>query len=102
MEGENFLVYGLTAGGDVYHRSSFVGDWTKADNIGLKQVSVAFDPHGTPMVWGVNVDGGSSYRWHVDSSSSLEMTGTAVQRKEMDSTAEKNSNYLLPLNVSLT
>jgi hypothetical protein len=102
MEGINFLVYGVTAGGDVYHRNSFDGVWTRADNIGLKQVSVAFDPHGTPMVWGIKVDGGSSYRWHVDSSSSLEMASTAVQRKEIDLTAKKNSNYHLLSNVSLT
>jgi hypothetical protein len=101
MEGINFLVYGLTAGGDVYHRNSVDGGWTRANNISLKQVSVAFDPHGTPMVWGVNVGGESYYRWHVESSSTFEWDGTAVQRTEMDSTAEKNSNDLLPLNVSL-
>jgi hypothetical protein len=99
--GINFLVYGVTAGNDVYYRSSLNGGWTRADNISLKQVSVAFDPHGTPMVWGITVDGGSSYRWHVDSSSSLEIAGTAVQRREIVLTAQKNSNHPVPLNVSL-
>jgi hypothetical protein len=102
MSGINFLVYGVTAGGDVYHRNSFTGGWTRADNISLKQVSVAFDPHGTPMVWGINLNSESYYRWHVESSSTFEWDGTAVQRTEIDLTAKENSNYLLPLNVSLT
>jgi hypothetical protein len=101
MSGINFLAYGVTAGSDVYYRKSFDGGWTRAHNISLKQVSVAFDPHGTPMVWGIHVNGGSSYRWHVDSSSSLEIAGTALQRREIVLTAETNSKYLLALNVSL-
>ena len=68
MEGENFLVYGLSDGGSPYYRNSFEGGWTKVEGITLSYVSVAFDPYGTPMIWGVKnagTGGGTMYRRHV-------------------------------------
>ena len=71
MEGENFLVYGLSRVGSLlFYTNSLDGEWT-FEGMGILEftyVSVAFDPYGTPMIWGVKnagTGGGTMYRRHV-------------------------------------